>query len=594
MIFRKDINGLRALAVLPVLFFHAEWEWFSGGFLGVDVFFVISGFLITSIIFRDLDAETFSILSFYDRRARRILPALLLTCCITTALSFIFMLPYDLKNYGQSLVASILSANNILLYLTSGYWSLAAEFKPLYHTWSLAVEEQFYLIIPALILAIYAFSKPKLTWILLVLSGLLIASFISALLGKDSEFVFLIVTHRMWELLIGSLVAILMIKNDVKKSGFLASFGLVMILFSYFMPYAFSTNQAIYNLIPVIGTLLIIIFSSDELFIGKILSVKPLFIIGLLSYSIYLFHLPILAFLRLSLEGRPSMATQLVLVLFSIPLAYLSWEFIEKKFRNKKRVSNKAFYSSVLGVSIALLSIGLLLHKSYGLQQYAKYSYGNNPQQYADFPLTFKETAFSNANKKNLLIVGNSFARDFTNMMIENNVGERYEIIYLDDIYSNALISKKLMTAADLIITVSSNGMSGQVNEDSIVRSSKVLLEFLKDNSNGNFVRIGTKNFGHNNNFVKRKSKTELLNYEVNVNNSNLIANNIEKSLWGERYIDLIATISNNGSKVPLFTPNNNFISFDTNHVTKEGAIYLGKQLLLNSKLGKYITNTNN
>ena len=159
MQFRNDINGLRALAVLPVLFFHAGLSGFSGGFLGVDVFFVISGFLITSNIIKSQSNGAFSIVSFYGKRARRILPPLILTLLVTLILSFIFMLPYDLKNLGQSLVATSFGANNILLYLTSGYWSLAAEFKPLYHTWSLGVEEQYYIIIP--IVFIIFFNKPK-------------------------------------------------------------------------------------------------------------------------------------------------------------------------------------------------------------------------------------------------------------------------------------------------------------------------------------------------------------------------------------------------------------------------------------------------
>ncbi|EFB9715823.1 acyltransferase, partial [Escherichia coli] len=160
--YRPEIDGLRTLAVLPVIFFHAGVQWIPGGFLGVDVFFVISGFLITSILLKECSNRTFTFSGFYERRVRRIAPALILMTSVTFIISLFMMVPYDLKNLGQSVVATIFSANNILLYLTSGYWSTASEFKPLYHTWSLAVEEQYYLVAPVIIYIIYSINHNKL------------------------------------------------------------------------------------------------------------------------------------------------------------------------------------------------------------------------------------------------------------------------------------------------------------------------------------------------------------------------------------------------------------------------------------------------
>jgi len=582
MAFRKDINGLRALAVLPVLFFHAEWKVFSGGFLGVDVFFVISGFLITSLILKDLKAGNFSILSFYDRRARRILPALLLICLATTLLSFIFMLPYDLKNYGQSLVATILSANNILLYLTSGYWSLAAEFKPLYHTWSLGVEEQYYMIIPVLFMVAYRIAKNKIRAVSITVVVLFLISYIFSFYSDNKEFNFLIISHRMWELLAGSLVAILLIRKTIKNSTVMAIIGLLLILLSYLFPFAVSSNQAVYSLIPVIGTVLIIIFSSDSLITGKFLSLRPLLLIGTLSYSIYLLHMPILAFLRLSTEGKPSVLTQLVFVLLSVPLAYLSWKFVENIFRDRTIVPNKYFYSINSVLAILLLCGGLVLHKTYGLQKYSpQYSYGVNPQKYADRPYMFAKKDFVTTEKKHLLIIGNSFARDFANMMIECGVTNSYEIVYLFNITSDIEFSKKLIASADITIAVSSAGMAArEVESEKLAHNSQWLYNLLMKQSNGQFLLVGTKNFGWNNNFVLRKSINDLIDYKVKVNSTSLEANQIEKRIWGEHYVDIISTICSDGVNVPLFTPNAEFISFDTEHVTKNGAIYLGEILL--------------
>src|SRR5262245_4744949 len=148
MQYRREVDGLRAVAVVPVILFHAGFSAFSGGFVGVDVFFVISGYLITSIIMADLEAGKFSFMRFYERRARRILPALLSVMAATTPFAYAWMMPDEFKNFGQSLVATATFSNNILLALTTGYWALAAEFKPLLHTWSLGVEEQYYVIYP--------------------------------------------------------------------------------------------------------------------------------------------------------------------------------------------------------------------------------------------------------------------------------------------------------------------------------------------------------------------------------------------------------------------------------------------------------------
>lgn len=589
LVFRQDINGLRAIAVLPVLFFHAQWEMFSGGFLGVDVFFVISGFLITSLIIKDINVGKFSFASFYDRRARRILPALLVTCLLTTILSFIFMLPYDLKNYGQSLFATILSANNILLYLTSGYWSLAAEFKPLYHTWSLGIEEQYYFLIPLIIFAAYRLTKNKINTLILVLFVLCLASFSISYLSQDKEFNFLMITHRMWELLVGSMLSILVYKIEIRPSNLLAFIGLFLIGFSYIYPYVISKNQAIYNLVPVVGAALVILYSRDNLFVGKLLAVKPLSLIGLLSFSIYLLHMPILAFFRLSYEGKPGVPTQIGFVLLAIPLSYLSWKYVENIFRDKEIVSDKVFYSLALSLPILLLSMGLLLHKSYGFQKFSDYSYGVNPQQYADRPYSLSKPAFSDSEKKNLLVIGNSFARDVVNMMIESGVSNDFEIIYLDSYSDDIEQVKKLLSNSDLTISVSSSGMANTFDINNVELESRKAMYFLMKHSKGEVLRIGTKNFGYNNNFVKMKSFEKLFNYQVEINKSTLYANKIERSIWGEKYIDLLEVISTNG-KVPLFSEGKRFISFDTEHATKDGAIYLGRALLENTKLGGYLS----
>lgn len=576
MIFRNDINGLRALAVIPVLFFHAHLFGFEGGFLGVDVFFVISGFLITSIIINDLMQNKFSILSFWNKRLRRIFPALFFMLIISTIVSFFVMLPYDLKNYGQSLVATILSTNNILLYLTSGYWSLAAEFKPLYHTWSLAVEDQYYFLIPLLMIMFHK----KLNKLVLFFSFLFIVSFILSFTATNKEMNFLIISHRLWELMAGSLVALFLSKYKVNSDTVKGVLGLFLIIFSYVFPYAISENQAIYTLIPVIGTVLIILYSSNNNAIGKLLSIKPLFFIGTISYSIYLFHMPLLAFLRLSSEGQVNIYFQVIVVLLAIPLGYISWRYIENTFRYEKNISNRKFYVTLISVSGLLLVLGFLLHYTYGFQSYSKFNYGSNPQKYCDEAFKYVKNEF-NTNNRRLLIIGNSFARDFINMLRTNININNFEVILSD----NNINRLNLIKQADIIIAVSSSGIANNLDEEQVINDSKLLFQLLKMETNGNFYYVGTKNFGFNNNFLIQKEFNIHPQYRVKVNTSTLKANKIEKEIFGEHYIDILELLIDEESKVPVFTPTGDFISFDTEHLTKKGAEYLGNLLLKETKL---------
>lgn len=586
MSFRKDINGLRALAVLPVIFFHAGLGSFEGGYLGVDVFFVISGYLITANILSEKKQESFSLLSFYDRRARRILPPLILTMLIVLFFSFMFMLPYDLKNLGQSLVATSYGANNILLYLTSGYWSAAAEYKPLYHTWSLGVEEQYYVIIPMIFIVLFRYN-----WLLVAcIVSLILISFIASSLIDSKEFNFLMILPRFWELGTGSLLAIYMRNRVQPKSEALSALGLGLIFTSYVTPNLFSTNQAIVNLLPVLGAALVILFTNVDGNVYRLLSQRFFFIIGLSSYSIYLFHQPILSFLRLYSEGEVGVVKQLIFSLLAIPLGYFSWKYFESIFRRKEIISNKLFYSLLLFFISFLTVAGLILHKTYGLQNYGiytKYSYGVNPQAYADKPYSMAKNEFSSSSKK-ILIIGNSFARDFYNALNENDAFNGYEVIYLYDYYDDVNLSRRLLASADLTFYVSSSGMGGEINYSLINKVAIERKNELDEHSNGNYYYVGTKNFGSNNNFIRHHDWEKTKNYMVEINKSNLCADQIEKKIFDDKYISLLDLLRD-GDKIRLFTNDHKFISFDTEHITKDGAVFLGKKFLQSTELKKII-----
>lgn len=307
MDYRREIDGLRALAVLPVILFHAGFEIFSGGFVGVDVFFVISGYLITTIILAELEQGKlsqgkFSIVNFYERRARRILPALFVVMFASLAFGYIWLMPDEFKNLGQSLVATSLFSNNMLLGLTSGYWDLSSEFKPLLHTWSLGVEEQYYVIVPILLMLFWRLGKIGIACLLwtIFISSLLFANWF---VNVSPKMAFYTLPARAWEIDMGALAALYMgrypqtIRNH-KLSNIFSFSGFLLIIFSVLTFNKNVLSPSWFLLAPTIGAVLIIMFCRPDSFVYKILGSKVVVFLGLLSYSLYLWHQPILAFRR--------------------------------------------------------------------------------------------------------------------------------------------------------------------------------------------------------------------------------------------------------------------------------------------------------
>ena len=361
MKYRSEIDGLRALAVLPVIFFHAGFQIFGGGFVGVDIFFVISGYLITTIIIEEIIKEKFSIINFYERRARRILPALFFIMLVCIPFAWITMLPSQIKDFSQSLIAVSLFASNIFFWKESGYFEAAAEEKPLLHTWSLAVEEQYYLLFPIFLIFAWRLGKDKVFWIIAILA------FLSLILSewgwRNAETAnFYLAPTRAWELFAGSLAAFIIHKKGVKKNDTLSCIGLFAILLSIFIYDKHTPFPSLYSLLPIGGVLLLILFAHKDTYISKILSNRVLVGIGLISYSAYLWHQPLFAFARIGSLNEPSTNLMLLLSIASILFAYFSWKFVESPFRNKKLISRSRIFVFSLAGFLLFLIIGILGH----------------------------------------------------------------------------------------------------------------------------------------------------------------------------------------------------------------------------------------
>jgi peptidoglycan/LPS O-acetylase OafA/YrhL len=353
--YRAEIDGLRALAVVPVILFHARFELFSGGFVGVDVFFVISGYLITTILIEDIENKRFSIVNFYERRARRIFPALffVMLCCMPFA--WMWMLPSQLKEFSHSLVAVSLFVSNFLFSRESGYFATAAEEKPLLHTWSLAVEEQYYILFPLFLFLAWRFGKNRVFWLIVVLTSISFALSEWGWRHRPIENFYLAPT-RAWELFAGSIAAFIVQKRGVGSNNTLALVGLGSIVFAIFFYDESTPFPGVYALAPVLGVVLLVLYADKETFVAKFLSTKLFVGVGLISYSAYLWHQPLLAFARIQHVGELPIPLSLFLCSLAIFLAYFSWRFIEKPFRNKNYASRKRiFVWSSLGVSCMLL-----------------------------------------------------------------------------------------------------------------------------------------------------------------------------------------------------------------------------------------------
>lgn len=420
MKYRPDIDGLRAVAVMPVLFFHAGIPWFPGGFVGVDVFFVISGYLITTIIAQEIREGRFSLWRFYERRLRRIAPALLVVCAATVPFAWAWMTPNEFDDYAQSLFATALSVSNFLFWKEVDYFAAAAELKPLLHTWSLAIEEQFYVVLPLLLLLVRPLGRA-----FAVIAVLAILSFGATfwLSAMDDAANFYLLPTRFWELAVGALLALagphMRIGNALARN--IASvLGLGLIVGAILFVDGARSYPGPWTLLPVAGTAILLTLSNEDTWTGRLLSTAPLVGIGLISYSLYLWHQPLFAFARIRLFEEVPRHTYLVLIAAAITLAWLSWRFVEKPFRDRRRIGTKPAMAAIGVVCVGVFAFGLAADQmeerlerhrdgaiAVGIEDNRRANFGLDPM--CDGRLPLPETCRT-SDEPEILVWGDSYA----------------------------------------------------------------------------------------------------------------------------------------------------------------------------------------
>lgn len=581
MKYRPEIDGLRAVAVVPVVLFHAGLPGFEAGFIGVDLFFVISGFLITTILVDEITNGRFSILRFYERRTRRILPALFLVILLCVPFGWAWMLPDDLENMGQSIVATLLFSNNILLTMTTGYWDLAGEFKPLLHTWSLGVEEQYYLVFPLLLLATWQVARkfilPALIILALVSFVLFLAPHYLSLSNRQTAAVFYNLPTRAWQLLMGGASALLVYRGAElvtrrNASGWSMA-GLVLVSFSLLVPLPDSLHVSLRTLIGTVGATLLITFASPLNVAGRMLATSWLVLIGLGSYSIYLFHQPLIAFTRVYVAEEPGMLLA-VPVALTFLCAALSYRFVERPCRDRAKIPTRKLLTSLTVVGAALFAFGVAAHVTSGFQQRA----GGLASRLTNLAETsiaynqgvhrFQTDAFPAGDGSNVLVLGNSFGRDWANVVLEAKAETPVNLVYRSDHYdcfgeNLDPTFQGLLSAADIVFMASSILPQPHCVADDVA---------IVTESGGRIVYVGTKHFGYNLNWIMRVPA------EQRTNLSNAL---LHETLLHERkmaavvpkvhYLSVLDAIMV-GERVPITDAQGQLLSPDRTHLTRAGA----------------------
>ena len=623
--YRTDIDGLRAFSILSVILYHAGFklnghEIFQGGLVGVDIFFVISGYLITQIILqKNISNKKFSIFNFYLKRVRRIVPLLYFIILISIPIAFIFLLPSSLVDFSKSAISSLIFLSNNYFHSTGLIYGAPDKLlKPLLHTWSLSIEAQFYIIFPIILILIKKFYNSGL-FIFLILSSLISLITTQIIASKFPIYNFYFINVRIWEFLAGSIIAFLETKSKKVEINFYTNLmplvGSVLILSSIFFLNDQISLPSFYSLPVVIGTCLIIYFLNHENLIFKILSFKFFVFIGLISYSLYLWHFPIFAFYNYIFFENENNLVKVFLIFLTFFISIFSYYFIEKPFRSQKIINNSKLFTifSISFITILLICLNIIFdNKKNQKGLFQKVNIDN--QVYVEeviyklIEIKQKNNFLQNIDsKKNILIIGNSHAGDtFLFFKMNENLFKNYNFdlfsfkFLTDKIFNKSNNDKNFSNFLEAFKKTDIILFSNRWSENDIKKLEDIiepLLKFKKKivilNQNLNLPSVGTRDvtlldkFIINNN--RLPSDDELIelekkyfDYMINDSKRNRFNNQLmliakkyqlkllDKSLYQCNYIL---------KRCEIFTPDNEKINYNTHHHTLSGIKYLGNKI---------------
>ena len=628
--YRPEIDSLRAIAVLGVIIYHAKlyifgYQFFTGGYLGVDIFFVISGYLIFSLIYKELKiSNQLDFKNFYERRARRILPALIFVIIISLIFAWKLILPTSFIDYAKSIIYSLVFTSNFYFFFSGQvYGAESGLLKPLLHTWSLSVEEQFYIIFPLITLLFFKYLNKYIFYLFFSIS---ILSFVLSqyLSIYNPSLNFYLLTSRIWEILCGAMLVFLEDKKNKNFSNLVSNFfvfiGLVLIVLSFLLIES-NNGPSLISIFTIIGTMIVIYFSKPKTLMSFILSNKILVGIGLISYSLYLWHYPIFSFYRIYFLNK-SIYYNFIILLLIFFISFLTYYFIEKPFRDKKKISLKKITRVLVFIFSLLLIFSLMVIKNNGyverFPKLDKFSLDNlfyiNEKRLKNFEVG--DPIFTNSDKNKILIIGNSLAQDlFDSLYLNKELFPNYEfsIIY-DQIHcfkeifkSKNLCDKKIsyqalanINKADTILINTHYYPQDIENLNSVIKNfkqknKKVIITFQHPTFYHIFGKSLLDEFFLKNNRLPNKKELILLekkqfelmnvfNDKSNYDNKNYYKKNqklkkiaIENKIKILNQTDYLCTLDN--KKCLIMTDDQDKIFLRQDHITLSGAKFLGKKI---------------
>lgn len=599
---RLEIQGLRGISILLVAAYHLNIPYFSGGFIGVDIFFVISGYIITKIILKEIKNNSFSLIKFYEKRIRRILPVYLVVAFITLLTSYIFLMPSKLIDFAKALVASLFYISNFFFTYSYNYFFEGSNVS-LLHTWSLSIEEQFYIFYPLIfIFLIKIYKKNYLKFFTISLVILTIFSFFLSnymVFNKFNAIAFYNLPTRIWQLTLGALVFILEekyiatnLKRNVVFSEFILFFSIFSIFFASILMNKNTLHPSFITLIPVSAAGLIIFYSNYSKFFLNILKIKFLCYFGKISYSLYLWHFVIIFHIN-DLFGYENKTINIFLsIIISILLSDLSYRFVESPFRNKKKISLKTTFIFIIFSYLFLIGLSILIYQQKG---FSKRSLINNLQ--LDNEILFREfrdhiiiDKYKNyeKDKTKVLVVGDSYGRGFYNFInLNKEIYINIDVKMFDTLIPECLL--KIIEKNDML-TECDNSIDYRIyinhkqNINNFLEADIIIFASSWRNSNlenlkaisqlkSRFPKKKIIIASKNPEYVFQKSLKKIwlytdIDFFIDENGKNFFENkniNYIKDFFDERYYQLIDQNVRNLNKILVkFTNDNKLIYFDT------------------------------
>lgn len=572
-----SLDIIKGIAIIAVVLYHLGVS--KNGYLGVDLFFVISGYLVARSIMKNFGQDKFSYWSYLNKRISRLWPGLILISAIALGLGWVFMMPMHYKLDCEAVVGTNFFVNNVVQCLTAGnYWDSANEYKPLMHTWYIGILVQFYLIFPLIFIIAKKFSrqwKAASFYIMVVLSLLSILLYVSPWMTDTQDFYLL--PGRFFELGVGSMLALLLMQEDDNQTnGYFLSF-VVLLCFALAVVFGWEINVIKLRLITVVFAAVLLVGFSNHFSISPALQkvLYPLSFLGVASYSLYLSHQVLFAFYRYVVNSVFMTSTYVWMLLASIVIGINIYFLFEKpisKYISRKSTNIYKVNAVCLVLAIGLSAVGAYYYRQGGLvrdvPELGLYVGRNNqtPDQYNEFPYSLNKDFPSNG-KKNIFVIGDSFGRDWVNILRESGVDSVMNISYTMYVDKD---TKERLKKADYVFVATNRHFLSSYNYD----------EIYPELFNRKFYRVGLKNFSKAfiGNIYKNRNKADYYNSEGDVDESSQDINDKERKVFRDRFIDMIAPVTGPDGKIKLFN-DKMLITQDGMHLTKAGAQLYAKRM---------------